>query len=85
VDSVDDEVYYRMEPIDSAHSRKVMDVAETRKIPRNYMDYEMGEHLKSIKAGLPLFDRPGRRDGQGENSCRAPDSFYVSDDEFCTN
>jgi hypothetical protein len=55
VDSVDGEVYYRMEPIDSAHLHKFKDVAETRKILHNYMDYAMGEHLKSIKAALPSF------------------------------
>jgi hypothetical protein len=63
MDSVDGEVYYRMEPIESAHLRKLKDVAETRKILHNYIDYEMGERLKSINAALPSFwqNRTARR------------------------
>jgi hypothetical protein len=51
-----------MEPIDSAHLHKLRDVAETRKILHNYIDYAMGERLKSIKAALSPFwqNRPAR-------------------------
>jgi hypothetical protein len=45
VDPVDGKVYYRMEPIESAHLHKLSDVAETRKILHNYIDYGMGERL----------------------------------------
>ncbi|KAF2023766.1 hypothetical protein EK21DRAFT_118456 [Setomelanomma holmii] len=63
VDSVDDEVYYRMEPIESAHLHKLRDVAATRKVLHNYIDYTIGERLKSIKAALCPFwqNRPARR------------------------
>jgi hypothetical protein len=62
VDPVDGEVYYRMEPIDSAHLHKLRDVAETRKILHNYIDYAMGERLTSVKTALSLFwqNRPVR-------------------------
>lgn len=62
VDSVDGEVYYRMEAIDSAHLHKLRDVAVTRNILHNYIDYAMGERLKSIKAALSPFwqNRPAR-------------------------
>jgi hypothetical protein len=62
VDLVDGEVYYRMEPIDLAHLHKLRDVAETRKILHNYIDYAMGERLTSIKAALSPFwqNRPAR-------------------------
>jgi hypothetical protein len=51
-----------MEVIDSAHLHKLRDVAETRNILHNYIDYAMGERLKSIKAALSPFwqNRPAR-------------------------
>ncbi|KAF2023598.1 hypothetical protein EK21DRAFT_80534, partial [Setomelanomma holmii] len=55
VDPVDGEVYYRMEPIESAHLHKLSDVVETRNILHYYIDYVMRERLKSIKAALPPF------------------------------
>jgi hypothetical protein len=63
VDPVDGEVYYRMEPIESAHLRTLRDVSKTWKILRNYIGYTLGERLKSIKAALSPFwqNRPARR------------------------
>jgi hypothetical protein len=54
------EVYYRMEPMESA---QLKDVMATRKILHSYIDYAMGERLKFIKATLPPFwqDRPVRQ------------------------
>jgi hypothetical protein len=57
--SVDGEVYYRTEPIESAHLDKLSDVTGTRKILYNNLDYSMRERLKSIKAALVRFGRTG--------------------------
>lgn len=76
VDPVDGEVYYRMEPIESAYLHKLSDVAETRKIMHNYIDYAMGERLESIKAALCPFwrNRPTKRARrrQSQSSTTAP-------------
>ncbi|RYO45129.1 hypothetical protein AA0116_g13397 [Alternaria tenuissima] len=63
MDPVDGEVYCRMELIESAHLHKLSDMAETRKILHNYIDYAMGERLESIKAALRPFwrNRPAKR------------------------
>jgi hypothetical protein len=52
-----------MELIESAHLHKLKDVAETREILHNYIDYAMGERLKTIKGALHPFwqNRPARR------------------------
>jgi hypothetical protein len=58
-----------MEPIDSAHLRRLKEVAETPKILHNYIDYAIGERLKSIKAALSPFwqDRLARRASMGHS------------------
>ena len=71
MDLVDGETYYRMEPIESAHLHKLLDVAETRKIPHNYIDCAMGERLTLIKAALSPFwhNRPARLAGRRQSQC----------------
>ncbi|KAJ4286548.1 hypothetical protein N0V90_013248 [Kalmusia sp. IMI 367209] len=58
----DGEVYFRMEVVDMARMRKLDDLLEVRKILHNYVDYALGERLRSIKGALPAFylNRPRR-------------------------
>lgn len=82
VDPIDGEVFYRMESIESALLHKLRDVAETRKVLHNYIEYAMGERLQSIKAGLSPFwqNRPARpaarRHSQSSTTASSLNSEY---------
>ncbi|KAL6711787.1 hypothetical protein ACN47E_002830 [Coniothyrium glycines] len=57
VDSVDKQVYYRMERIHSAHLHEVEELAVTRNMLHNYINYALKQRLASIKAALvPFWD-----------------------------
>ncbi|KAF2733706.1 hypothetical protein EJ04DRAFT_577407 [Polyplosphaeria fusca] len=55
VNPMDGQVYFRMEEVEMARMRKLDDVLEVRKILKNYIDFAMGERLRSIKKALPAF------------------------------
>jgi hypothetical protein len=49
------EIYFRMEIVHRAFLDVLTDMLEFRKILHNYVDYAMGERLRSIKEALPVF------------------------------
>ncbi|KAF1937774.1 hypothetical protein EJ02DRAFT_47020 [Clathrospora elynae] len=63
VDPDDGEVYFRMEEIETARMNKLDDVREVRKILHNYLDFSLGERLRSIKEALYAFwpNRPEKK------------------------
>ncbi|KAH8730348.1 hypothetical protein GQ44DRAFT_700175 [Phaeosphaeriaceae sp. PMI808] len=63
VNSEDGEVYYRMEPVETARMNEIGDLHEVRKLLHNLVDYAMGERVRSIKEALPLFwpNRPVKK------------------------
>lgn len=56
------EVYFRMEPVEKVFMSAVGDLRKMRQFLHNYVDYAMGERLNSIKQALPAFwpNRPKR-------------------------
>lgn len=63
VDPDDGEVYFRMEEVETARMNKLDDVREVRKILHNYLDFSLGERLRSIKEALHAFwpNRPEKK------------------------
>ncbi|KAF1935491.1 hypothetical protein EJ02DRAFT_428390 [Clathrospora elynae] len=63
VDPDDGKVYFRMEEVETARMNKLDDVREVRKILHNYLDFSLGERLRSIKEALHAFwpNRPEKK------------------------
>jgi hypothetical protein len=59
----DGEVYFRMEPVEAARMIKLEDLKQLRTVLHNYIDFAIGERLRSIKAALPAFwaNRPAKK------------------------
>ena len=59
----DGEIYWRMEEVDTARMSKLDDLVHMRNMLHNYLDYALGERLRSIKEALPAFwpDRPEKK------------------------
>lgn len=60
MDPNDGEVYYRMEEVETARMSKLDDLLALRRMLHNYLDFALGERLRSIKQALPAF-WPNRR------------------------
>ncbi|KAJ4365385.1 hypothetical protein N0V95_000532 [Ascochyta clinopodiicola] len=73
----DDEVYWRMEELDTARMNKLDDLRHMRNMLHNYLDNAMEERLSSIKEALPAFwsHRPKKR----VNSTRSQSSAAETD------
>jgi hypothetical protein len=63
VDPEDDEVYFRMEEVEMARMGKLDDLLDVRRILHNYLDFALGERLRSIKEALTAFwpNRPDKK------------------------
>jgi hypothetical protein len=63
VSAEDGELYFRMEQVERARMIKLEDLRQLRTILHNYVDFAMGERLRSIKAALPAFwaNRPAKK------------------------
>lgn len=63
VDPKDGEVYFRMEEVDMARMGKLDDLLHMRKMLHNYIDFALGQRLRSIKEALPAFwpNRPEKK------------------------
>lgn len=55
VNPEDGEVYFRMEEVEMARMGKLDDLLDVRRMLHNYLDFALGERLRSIKEALPAF------------------------------
>jgi hypothetical protein len=63
VDPDDGEVIFWMEEVEVARMGKLGDLMDVRRILHNYLDFALGERLRSIKEALPAFwpNRPEKQ------------------------